>query len=262
MSSIKNTTIFVNHEYKFNHKLKKNLPVITSMRIKFGIHNEYGTDFQPCDGKNIFKELTEIGLGARTSHGKAIRSRIKNVMAVYSHVLESFQYAVINKNNKVRIVFTNLGKIKDKYTGLVVVFDMDVSGSRANIEVHDEYITRKFTPLGKGNMSMTHNLCTMKQENRGGNRANKINTTVNETSSLVENNIATAEVIEKYNESVDIINATAVQMEKVTDAFDFIEFMKKNNPEFVAQYAAFEAEKEAAHQADTESFEQLLDGGL
>lgn len=215
MSSLKSTTLFVNHKLapiKVSGNYKT-IAVIDTMRVKFGTEKKFATDLINCDGKNIFKELTEIGSGSRSAQGKAIRKRIASVLADGYQDITDYKYGIYNHGSTVKITLITLSRSYTKYTGMLILLDCDFSNTRAKITVHQEYIDREFYAT-TGNMTMTHKLETDRNEKRGGT-TRKVKAVITATSTNAEVKQAIQENNEVTNHNADITEELIARMARL-----------------------------------------------
>lgn len=180
--------------------------------------------------------------GKKRAHTSMYRAIKKKLDVVVDHEV----YYAIEQDVRITTIYiasAHISKTKSSTFELLADVTILFHDNKLNTITHyktTEIIekTEKFT--GK-NRNMTIILDMHKVENRGG--ARKVSSKVTIESTLVENNIATAEIIEVVNQHADELNSHSQKMEKVTEMMAFIEFMKKNNVDVAASFDAFTQEK-------------------
>ncbi|HEH9416050.1 TPA: hypothetical protein SIA31_000014 [Aeromonas sobria] len=176
--------------------------------------------------KQIGKLLTSAGYPAKKDgkddlFGRAIRTAVKRVFKDHLHGLEQEAYAFVDcSGDAVKIWIADVSFYDSMYRGhgndsvqgsVFCIYCKD--GDRAECNIFQEILCESNGRQGRKNpfikgTTMTHHLKNMlKIETRG--RPEKVKAVVTETSTLVENNVATIELIEKYNDTVDVIIDTA-----------------------------------------------------
>lgn len=206
---------------------------------------------QMLNEKQIGKQLTNIDVGGKVGFGRIVRNRIKAAIDELTPVqttvingkeIYSYYAAVIIVAGVIKIALSDFHRVDDSHvagTFFIIHAKEDINGDHDYAtykhvlnfdEDKEKYYVGKnikpFMPTLK-TKSFTEPVNTMiKIEKRGG--ARKVEAVITVNSTLEENNVATAEHIEKYNEVADIVN---VVVDEVAD--------------LKAEIAAMKAEREA-----------------
>ncbi len=96
---------------------------------------------------------------------------------------------------------------------MITVFECNFTG-RAKIAVHQEWIDRDFYPTME-NMNMTHKLYTDKNENRGGDRTQKVKSVITNSSTESEVKQAVQEIAEVTNHNTDVVETLSERVARL-----------------------------------------------
>lgn len=239
-----NKSIFPNFRRSkdyFSFNYVQNSPRVANKLATFEVGNanvKIGETIYPlsmCNEKQIGKQLTAIGIGSRDSFGKAVRNRLKAAISELTPVVttvvkekevHSYYAAVINIGGVIKIALSDYHRVDNCHVAgnfFIIHAKEDINGDHdyatykhvLNFDEDKEkfYCGKNIKPFAPSlkSKSFTEPVNTMQKiENRGG--ARKVEAVITKTSTLEENNIATVELKEKYNEAVDVVNDIAAEL--------------------------------------------------
>ncbi|QLH66490.1 hypothetical protein HXV88_08495 [Aeromonas veronii] len=204
---------------------------------------------QMLNEKQIGKQLTNIDVGGKVGFGRIVRNRIKaaidELTPVQTTVINgkevySYYAAVIIVAGVIKIALSDFHRVDDSHvagTFFIIHAKEDINGDHDYAtykhvlnfdEDKEKYYVGKnikpFMPTLK-TKSFTEPVNTMiKIEKRGG--ARKVEAVITVNSTLEENNAATVEIKEKYNEVVEIVNDQQAEFEAMKAKLAEFETMK------------------------------------
>ncbi|MGL6606596.1 hypothetical protein [Aeromonas hydrophila] len=244
--------------FSFNYVQKS--PRIANSQAVFEIGHanvKIGNEIYPLqvlNEKQIGKELTNIGIGSRETFGKIVRRRLKSAIEELNGEIYA---AVINVAGVIKIAMTDYHRVDDCH--VAGTFFIIHAKEGLNGEDHD-YATYKhvmnfdadkekfytgknikpFTP-SLNTKSFTEAVNTMIKVNTHGG-ARKVKAVITETSTLVENNVATVEIKEVTNQHADVINEQAERIESLEARLKAMEELLKkagdNTPVISGRYTS------------------------
>lgn len=268
----KNFTLFVNAKHVVGEVSGKKLHTysINSVSVKNNVDGVISNLKTKLTEKQIGKLLTAAGYpirqnGVVNSFGKAMRQSIKSVfdMNTARDAYSQNGTELKEKDSAYAFIDTAGGIVKiwiidvdysnqyakcfvDRVVGTVTcIVCKEQQDARSTCDIYQELICDnngregRANPFAKGN-NMTHHIEHMNKVETRGRKARKVEAVITKTSTLEENNVATAEQIEKYNEATDVINEVVDEV-----------------AELKAQIAAMKAEQ-AKRDAELEQLKSIM----
>ncbi|MCH7377426.1 hypothetical protein MM182_18910 [Aeromonas sp. MR19] len=181
--------------------------------------------------KEFFKHLTKCGFGADTTIGKTIRNAIKLSLAQlitteFTETLMNDKFYFYLDAATSDVIMLKAKEVEHQNNIIHEAFIITRKEDKAGVSVYMS-LGKQFNSISKDRKSMMIKTDFSKVETRG-RKARKVEAVITVNSTLEENNAATVEHIEKFNEVVEIVN---VVVDEVAD--------------LKAEIAAMKAEREA-----------------
>lgn len=188
--------------------------------------------------KDFFKHLTKCGFGADTTDGKAIRRAIKLslaqlITAEFTHTLMDDKFYFYLDADTSDVVMIKAKEIEHQNTISHEAFIITRKEDKAGVSVYMSH-GKQYNSISKDRKSMMIKTDFEKVETRG-RKPRKVEAVITKTSTLEENNAATVELKEKYNEAVEIVSE---QQDEVAAMKAEIEAMKAKHEAEMAQLRA------------------------
>lgn len=241
----KNFTLFVNAKHVVGEIGSKKLHSysINSVSVKNNVDGVISNLKTKLTEKQIGKLLTAADYpskkdGKDYQFGKAMRQAIKSVfdMNTSRDAYSQNGTDLKEKDSAYAFIDTTGGIVKiwiidvdysnqyakcfvDRVTGTITcIVCKEEKDTRSTCEIYQELICDnngregRANPFAKGN-NMTHHIEHMNKIETRGRKARKVEAVITENSTLEENNAATVELKEKYNEAVDLFNEQQAEIE-------------------------------------------------
>ncbi|MGN7509064.1 hypothetical protein [Aeromonas salmonicida] len=255
----KNFTLFVNAKHVVGELGSKKLHSysINSVSVKNNADGVISNLKSKLTEKQIGKLLTAADYpskkdGKDYQFGKAMRQAIKSVFDMNT-VRDAYSQNgtdLKEKDSAYAFIDTTGGIVKiwiidvdysnqyaqcfvDRITGTVTcIVCKEEKDARSTCEIYQELICDnngregRANPFAKGN-NMTHHLEHMNKIETRGRKARKVEAVITVNSTLEENNAATVEIKEKYNEVVEIVNDQQSELEAMKAKLAEFEKMKE-----------------------------------
>ncbi|MEG0006920.1 MULTISPECIES: hypothetical protein [Aeromonas] len=254
----KNFTLFVNAKHVVGEVSGKKLHSysINSVSVKNNVDGVISNLKTKLTEKQIGKLLTAAGYpirqnGVVNSFGKAMRQSIKSVfdMNTTRDAYSQNGTELKEKDSAYAFIDTTGGIVKiwiidvdysnqyakcfvDRILGTITcIVCKEQQDARSTCDIYQELICDnngregRANPFAKGN-NMTHHIEHMNKVETRGRKARKVEAVITKTSTLEENNVATAELKEKYNEAAEIINEQQAEFAEMKAKMAEFEKMK------------------------------------
>lgn len=221
MNFISKTSIYFNHEkklHKFSNGEQAKIWKLDTIKLKMGTSTP--VKFNKYEIKsNLFKDLKELGYGTANVKGRSIQDRIKSEMKEVYMDIKQCEYAIRVAGSKIYIFVISYNHSgnneRQNYEGIILSFEIDVSGKRVKIEHFQEAFNQwhKFT-TGKNNMVHKLNETDMvKKENRGKYERKLVKTPKLTVDATQE------QIVAKINEIQEVTNHNAMvaEQERIED---------------------------------------------
>lgn len=254
----KNFTLFVNAKHVVGEVSGKKLHTysINSVSVKNNVDGVISNLKTKLTEKQIGKLLTAAGYpirqnGVVNSFGKAMRQSIKSVfdMNTTRDAYSQNGTELKEKDSAYAFIDTTGGIVKiwiidvdysnqyakcfiDRVVGTVTcIVCKEQQDARSTCDIYQELICDnngregRANPFAKGN-NMTHHIEHMNKVETRGRKARKVEAVITKTSTLEENNVATVELKEKYNEAAEIINEQQAEFAEMKAKMAEFEKMK------------------------------------
>ncbi|QTL93358.1 hypothetical protein [Aeromonas jandaei] len=254
----KNFTLFVNAKHVVGEVSGKKLHTysINSVSVKNNVDGVISNLKTKLTEKQIGKLLTAAGYpirqnGVVNSFGKAMRQSIKSVfdMNTTRDAYSQNGTELKEKDSAYAFIDTTGGIVKiwiidvdysnqyakcfvDRILGTITcIVCKEQQDARSTCDIYQELICDnngregRANPFAKGN-NMTHHIEHMNKVETRGRKARKVEAVITKTSTLEENNVATAELKEKYNEAAEIINEQQAEFAEMKAKMAEFEKMK------------------------------------
>ncbi|WP_447824334.1 hypothetical protein [Aeromonas salmonicida] len=179
--------------------------------------------------KEFFKHLTKCGLGADTTDGKAIRRAIKLslaqlITAEFTETLMDDKFYFYIDTQTSDVVIVNAKEVEHQNVIHHEAFIITRKEDKAGVSVYMSH-NKQYNSISKDRKSMMIKTDFAKIETRG-RKARKVEAVITVNSTLEENNAATVEIKEKYNEVVEIVNDQQAEFEAMKAKMAEFEKMK------------------------------------
>ncbi|MCS0540348.1 hypothetical protein NXY55_10155 [Aeromonas veronii] len=179
--------------------------------------------------KEFFKHLTKCGFGADTTDGKVIRRAIKLslaqlITAEFTHTLMDDKFYFYLDADTSDVVIVRAKEVEHQNIISHEAFVITRKEDKAGVSVYMSH-GKQFNSISKDRKSMMIKTDFAKVETRG-RKARKVEAVITVNSTLEENNVATVEHIEKFNEVVEIVNDQQAEFEAMKAKLAEFEAMK------------------------------------
>lgn len=179
--------------------------------------------------KEFFKHLTKCGFGADTTDGKAIRRAIKLslaqlITAEFTETLMEDNFYFYLDVDTSDVVIVKAKEVEHQNIIRHEAFVITRKEDKAGVSVYMSH-GKQYNSISKDRKSMMIKTDFAKVETRG-RKARKVEAVITETSTLEENNAATVELKEKYNEAAEIINEQQAEFAEMKAKMAEFEKMK------------------------------------
>ncbi|HDX8431753.1 TPA: hypothetical protein RQN22_001830 [Aeromonas dhakensis] len=271
----KNFTLFVNAKHNITNVKGKDLHSysINSVSVKNNENGVISNLKSKLTEKQIGKLLTAAEYpskkdGKDYQFGKAMRTAVKKVFDM-NFIRDSYSqngtdlkekdsaYAFVDATGGIVKIWIIDVDYKNQYAQCFVdrvlgtvtcIVCKEENDARSTCDIYQELICDNNGNEGRANpfykgTNMTHHLEHMNKVETRGRKAKKVEAVITKTSTLEENNIATVEIKENFNEVVEIVNEAVANFNEVVEIVnEQIDEVAKLKAEMAAMKAQHEAE--------------------
>lgn len=263
----KNFTLFVNAKHNVTEVSGKSIHTysINNVSVKNNANGVTSNLKTKLTERQIGKLLTAVGHpnqkdGKSNAFGKAMRTAVKKVFDT-NFIRDSYSqngtdlkekdsaYAFVDATGGIVKIWIIDVDYKNQYANCFIdsvvgtvtcIVCKEEQDKQSTCDIYQELICDnngregRANPFAKGTY-MTHHLENMNKVETRGRKPRKVEAVITETSTLEENNAATVELKEKYNEAVEIVSE---QQDEVAAMKAEIEAMKAKHEAEMAQLRA------------------------